>query len=169
MKAHNIEKKDLLNPRDASVASTKVKKGEVKAGTAAAANKKRKVVEADLANDDEDDEETVPAMKKKRFKKEKAVKSEDGVNSEDEAMSQAKVKDEDSESAGVPQVDGASDICFVKEEAAVTTKSQPGAAVKSEPVWEPMATNNIHAIEYEPIYDQLLQPGDFSQTIIIAD
>ncbi|KAI4121662.1 MAG: hypothetical protein LQ338_006240 [Usnochroma carphineum] len=160
MKAHNIEKKDAVSPRDASVASAKVKKGEVKpgAGTAAAANKKRKMLEADMsANHDEDDDEEPPVARKK-----KAVKKEKKEVMSEPAAAAVKVE--------IPQLDGASDICsIVKEEdpATLAIKNEPGVVVvKAEPVHE--AFPNCRA-EDTKMFDHFLQSGDFDQSIFIAD
>ncbi|KAL9002835.1 MAG: hypothetical protein Q9188_004260 [Gyalolechia gomerana] len=153
MKAHGIHQQAAVSPRDASVASTKVKKAaaEGKTTPATKAAKKRKAIEAESpTNNDEDDEEPSPLAKKKRVKKE--VKSE--------------IKAEDEPEAALPQFDGPSDTLAIKAESGI--KSEQEVVVKEEPVGESF-DSNVFTIEDEEMFDQFLQPGDFDQSIVIAD
>lgn len=153
MKAHGIHQQAALSPRDASVASTKVKKAaaEGKTNPAAKAVKKRKAMEAESpTNNDEDDEEPSPLAKKKRVKKE--VKSE--------------IKAEDEPEAALPQFDGPFDTLAIKAESGM--KSEHKVVVKEEPVGESF-DSNVFTIEDEEMFDRFLQPGDFDQSIVIAD
>ncbi|KAL9025808.1 MAG: hypothetical protein Q9196_005431 [Gyalolechia fulgens] len=153
MKAHGIHQHAAVSPRDASVASTKVKKAAAEGKTTPAAKgaKKRKAIAAENpANNDEDDEEPSPLAKKKRVKKE--VKSE--------------VKIEDEPETPLPQLDGSVDLPVVKAEHAV--KTEQSIIVKDEPVSE-ILHNNVFTIEDEEMFNQFLQPGDFDQSPIIAD
>ncbi|KAL8934516.1 MAG: hypothetical protein Q9216_005874 [Gyalolechia sp. 2 TL-2023] len=154
MKAHGINQQAPVSPRDASVASTKVKKAaaEGKTAPAAKAGKKRKAIEAESAtNNDDDDEEPSPLAGKKRVKKE--VKSE--------------IKAEDEPKAALPQFDGAVDMLASKFESVVKTE-QEIIVKKEEPVAE-VDEKNVFTIEDEAMFDQFLQPGDFDQSIVIVD
>ncbi|KAL8932793.1 MAG: hypothetical protein Q9211_006123 [Gyalolechia sp. 1 TL-2023] len=153
MKAHGIHQQAAVSPRDASVASTKVKKAAAEGKTTPAAKgpKKRKAIEAETpSNNDEDDEEPSPLAKKKRAKKE--VKSE--------------VKIEDEPETPLLQLDGSVDLPVVKAEHAV--KTEQNIIVKDEPVSE-ILHNNVFTIEDEEMFNQFLQPGDFDQSPVIAD
>ncbi|KAL8750921.1 MAG: hypothetical protein Q9184_006243, partial [Pyrenodesmia sp. 2 TL-2023] len=182
MKAHNIEKKPDLLPRDASVASAKVRRGEVKPGTTPASNKKRKILEAESpcpannnnGDDDDDEEPPMPTMKKKKsakvMKKEDAsvkaevIKEEEGTDTEDGATD-------------MPQYDGAGDFAEVKAEAAGAgvVKMEPDTAiVKAEAVCEEAINHDgrnmvVDVEDDASMFDQFLQPGDFDRSIVIAD
>lgn len=179
MKAHNIEKKPDLLPRDASVASAKVRRGEVKPSSAAAANKKRKTLEAENAgasnangDDDDDEEPALPAMKKKKVTK--GVKKEVGAMKA-ESIKKEEGTDTDSQAAGIPQFDGAADFAEIKAEAVVpgAVKMEPDAViVKKEAVCEDAADHGPVVLDVDDdasMFDQFLQPGDFDRSIVIAD
>ncbi|KAL8824406.1 MAG: hypothetical protein Q9170_008168, partial [Blastenia crenularia] len=125
LKAHDIQPQSNPSPRDASVASTKVKKATTTTPTSkAAAAKKRKLIEAESTpNNDDDDEEPSPLSKKKKMKKE--IQAE--VKEEEPSLS-------DAVSTGMPQHDGASDMVILKTEPVV--KTEMGAVVKEERVAE---------------------------------
>ncbi len=179
MKANNIEKKADVLPRDASVASAKVRRGEVKPGGAAAANKKRKTLEAEnpgasnVNGDDDDDEEpALPAMKKKKVVK--TVKKEAG------AVKAESIKKEEGtgaevEAAAIPQFDGVADFADVKAEAVVpgAVKMEPDAVfIKKEAVCEANVDHGPVVLDVDDdasMFDQFLQPGDFDRSIVIAD
>ncbi|KAL8921994.1 MAG: hypothetical protein Q9208_005448 [Pyrenodesmia sp. 3 TL-2023] len=180
MKAHNIEKKPELLPRDASVASAKVRRGEVKPGTTAAANKKRKILEAESPcpanNDDDDDEEpSLPAMKKKKVVA-KGVKKE-GAAAKAEVIKEEEGTDtQGEEAADIPQYDGAGDFAAVKDEAGVpgAVKMEPDTVlVKAEAVCEEAVNDGgrivVDVEDDARMFDQFLQPGDFDRSIVIAD
>ncbi|KAL8716817.1 MAG: hypothetical protein Q9225_005879 [Loekoesia sp. 1 TL-2023] len=160
MKAHGIQQQAAISPRDASVASAKLKKAANggAAAAAAAATKKRKAFEAESTPNYEEDDEVFPRLAENRenrlAKKRQKVKKEEP-------------KTEIKEEEGIPRIlqfDGASHMPVVKAEPAI--KAEQGVVVKEEPTAE---NTNVLTVEDEKMFDQFLQPGDFDQSIVIAD
>lgn len=156
LKAHGIQQQAAISPRDASVASTKVKKAatEGKKNPTTKATKKRKAIEAESAtNNEEDDEEPSPLAKKSRVKKE--IKSEVKVGEEEEGAHDPRLR-----------FDGSFETFVDKHEQGI--KNEEGVLVKEEPVDETRGGNTL-ATEDEEMFDRFLQPGDYDDSIVIGD